>query len=66
MKEFLQETRCIDFSDSMIQKKIVELKNASTDEIDYRNNSSDLDKRLADILDAAECVMNIRTDFDLQ
>lgn len=55
MKEFLQETRCIDFS---IRPAL--------NEIDYRNNSSDLDRRLADILDAADCVMNIRTDFDLQ
>lgn len=33
-------------------------------EVDYKNNDSDLDRRLIEILDSTDCVMNIRTDFN--
>ncbi len=35
------------------------------DEIDYKDNNPDLDERLIKILDEAESVLDIRTDFDL-
>ena len=35
-------------------------------EIDYRDNNSDLDERLVKILNEADAVMNIRTDFELK
>lgn len=36
------------------------------DEIDYKDNNPELDKRLVEILHTAGVVMNIRTDFDLK
>lgn len=36
------------------------------DEIDYKDNNPDLDKRLVEILHTVGVVMNIRTDFDLK
>ncbi|MBQ1983936.1 MAG: transglutaminase, partial [Spirochaetaceae bacterium] len=36
------------------------------DEIDYKDNNPDLDKRLVEILHTVDVVMNIRTDFELK
>lgn len=36
------------------------------DEIDYKDNNPDLDKRLVEILHTAGVVMSIRSDFDLK
>lgn len=36
------------------------------DEIDYKDNNPDLDKRLVEILHTVDVVMSIRTDFDLK